>query len=110
MAKYRCTKKCYAFESLYLDNEICDLPPDTKHKYFEPLDEAPVIEERVTKVQKPEGLDYGRMTETQLVNMDYPLKDLRELLEEDYQIVVPANMQRRMVITKFVEARHAAER
>ena len=110
MAKYRCIKKCFVFDTLFLENEIVDLQPDIKHKYLVPLEEAPVIEEREVKVEKPEGLDYGRMTETQLVNMDYPLKDLRERLEEDYQIVVPANMARRMVITKFVEARSAAER
>jgi acetone carboxylase gamma subunit len=81
-----------------------------EHKHFIPLDEVPKVVEREDKVPKPAGLAFKDMTEVQLVNMEYYVRDLREALEEDYQIKVPANMPRAQVIRKFVEARDQARK
>lgn len=110
MTKYKCIEKCYAFAQLFERNHIYDLQPDIKHKYLQPVNAKAPVEERAVKVNKPDGLGYDRMTEVQLVNMEYPLGDLRDILANDYQIVVAPNTQRRTVINKYVEARAAARK
>ena len=110
MAKYLCIKKCYALDQLFLEGKEYELQPDLDLKYLKPLASRPKVVERTVKKKKPAKLGYERMTETQLVNMTYPLAELRELLASEYKVELPANTKRDKVIQEYVRFRELSRR